>query len=773
MCPSRRSPAARYPRPILTAVIASFAGATIAWAAEAPPAETRPVAATPSAPLVETITVTATSTPRRIEDTAATVGVVSRTQIEETMAADVRDLLLFEPGVQIDGSPARLGLSGFNIRGVGGNRVAMRVDGVPVPEQFAFGPLAAPRSTIDVDAVESVEILRSAGSALYGSDALGGVVSLVTRDPSDYLAGDTHRVGARLGWDGRADETFVAATTAASRGPWSASLAVEGRRGGLADNQGTVETEDATRTTPNPLDRRTRGVLGKLVADPRDDWRVKVSADLHREATEGDVFSSRTVQDLGPQFGTGVTYTLGTEDFDVDDTTSRARVAVESMAQLDRAPADSLVARVHGQRNRTDQRVLERVRTTQGGGPFGPLGSTVARRDGLFRFDQETVGGELQAKKRFGAGDSRVDQLVTYGVAYSRDLFDQLRTRKDIDATTGGTLPSSFAYPTKYFPESRSDELGVYVQDEIELLGGRLQVVPGVRYDRAALDADEHDALFLAGNPGAPAPTDADHAAFSPRLGAVAAMGGRWSVFAQYARGFRTAPYSDVNVGFTNYTSGYTTLPNPDLDPETSDNVEVGLRGGFARGSVSLAIFDNRYGDFIELAARGRNPATGLVEYQSRNVGRARIRGIELGGDARLGAAWSLRGAASWIEGEDRGTGRPLNTVPPPRLVAGATYRPERPWRVSIVGTYLFAKDDGDVDRTSIDQLATPAALVVDATATLELGARSALEIGVFNLFDETYFEWGDVQGIARTSPALDRYTSPGRTGAVRMRIRF
>ena len=51
------------------------------------------------------------------------------------------------------------------------------------------------------------------------------------------------------------------------------------------------------------------------------------------------------------------------------------------------------------------------------------------------------------------------------------------------------------------------------------------------------------------------------------------------------SHGFRTPPYSEVNQGFTNLAFGYTALPNPDLKPESSDTVELGLRGTFGRTS--------------------------------------------------------------------------------------------------------------------------------------------------------------------------------------------
>ena len=79
-------------------------------------------------------------------------------------------------GVDVEGDPTRLGTSGFTIcgiggRGIGGKRVLTEIDGVPTAEHFDFGPFSIFQLDLDVDTLESVEIVRSAGSALYSSDA--------------------------------------------------------------------------------------------------------------------------------------------------------------------------------------------------------------------------------------------------------------------------------------------------------------------------------------------------------------------------------------------------------------------------------------------------------------------------------------------------------------------------------------------------------------------------------------------------------------------------
>ena len=81
---------------------------------------------------LETITVVGSRTERPLKEIAATIDVIDSDRIEEELARDIADLVRFEPGVTVSGTGSRFGLSGFNIRGIGGNRVLTLVDGVRV-----------------------------------------------------------------------------------------------------------------------------------------------------------------------------------------------------------------------------------------------------------------------------------------------------------------------------------------------------------------------------------------------------------------------------------------------------------------------------------------------------------------------------------------------------------------------------------------------------------------------------------------------------------------
>src|SRR3972149_6270649 len=178
-------------------------------------------------------------------------------------------------------STGRDGNSGFTIRGLGGNRVLFQVDGVRVPDGFSFGPASFGRGDyVDLDLLQSVEIVRGPASALYGSDGLAGVVSFITKDPSDFLEAD-ETFGARLraGY-ASADESWSEGAAVAGRwGAWSALVSDTRRDGHESDNQGENDAVNASRTAPNPQDIESNSAMARLVFEPSDAHRFRLTAD--------------------------------------------------------------------------------------------------------------------------------------------------------------------------------------------------------------------------------------------------------------------------------------------------------------------------------------------------------------------------------------------------------------------------------------------------------------------------------------------------------------
>jgi hemoglobin/transferrin/lactoferrin receptor protein len=704
---------------------------------------------------LQEVTITATRTPRALLEAPATVSVIDARRIERELASDIKELVRYEPGVSVRHARARFGLTDFNIRGIEGNRVLLEVDTVRLPQAFAIGSFSnATRDGVDVDLLRRVEIVRGAASALYGSNAIGGVVAFTTRDPDDLLREGRSLGGLlKLAYGEEDDGTAATGALAARAGQWSGLLAYTRRDSGALDNQGQNDTPTLARTTPNPQDSYSDSFLVKALWQPDDAYTWRLTLEQSRTDVFTDVINARTTTPA-----LSVLSLLG------NDEQQRTRVTIAQEFRLDGRFIDGGEWRLYRQDSDTTQYTSEERRVTA-----GPL-TTFRLRERVFRFVEDATGAELTLRKALDTG--AVDHLLTWGVEFLESDIAQSRDGFELNRTTG--LRSSFVgienFPVRDVPLTRTREAGFYIQDELQL--GAWSLTPALRVDRYELEPTP-DPVFTADNPGV-VPAALRDTTLSPRLGVVWRAADQLAVFASYSAGFRAPPFNDVNIGFTNFIGRYTALPNPDLKPESSDNREVGIRWTRGAAFAALSLYSNRYNDFIEsLAFVGIQPGTGFTIFQSRNVADVEIHGAELTAALPLErwvAGLRLRGAFSWSEGDDRTDDVPLNTVDPARAVVGLEYRPAgRSWGLELVTTAVERKRR--IDQSGGPFFAPPGYVTFDLIGDWRLNDRATLNFGAFNLTDRTYWEWADVRGRTASDPALDFYTHPGRSLGAQLRL--
>jgi hemoglobin/transferrin/lactoferrin receptor protein len=713
-----------------------------------------------------TITVTATRTEREVLDTPGTVTVITRADLDREITNDIKDLVRYEPGVTVRNNTGRFGLSDFNIRGISGNRVLIEVDGARVADGFAIGNFSnANRNFVDPDLLERVEIVRGAASSLYGSNAIGGVVSFVTKDPETCLGPDERAyLSLKGGYASDDDSGFGGFTTAFGGEMLSALFAISHRSGHELDNQGDNGALDSTRTEPNPQDTEYDSLLAKLVLAPDNDHRVELAYEQNRARTLTDVISARRDTPLGSSI-------IRTTGLAGDDRQDRSRLALDYVID-DLGFLDTLELEAWNQSSNTSQESLEQRRTITAAGAVTPV-----ERFRHFDFDLDADGLELRGVRsvEWGAGAHRWVGGIDYtksDVAQRRDGF-----QRNLNTGAISTVVGPDAFPVRDFPISSTDETGVYLQDEIDLLDARLTLIPGLRYDRFELDPHP-DEVFIADNPGV-TPVGTDDDAFSPKFGAIWRFNDSWSLSGQYAHGFRAPPYNDVNLGFTNLQFGYTAIPNPDLQAETSDGIELGLRWQHEGSWAALAVFRNDYEDFIEsFVSLGVDPDTGLLVFQSQNLAEVTIEGAELSGRWDLSEATSLldgfalRGALSYARGDVDSADAPLNSIDPPRAVLGVQWAPNGDqYGAELVLTAVERKDR--IDESAGALFASPGYATLDLMGWYAWNDSLRLNVGVFNLTDRTYWEWADVRGRPATDSAIDRYTRPGINAAVQLQWFF
>ncbi|WP_258224232.1 TonB-dependent receptor, partial [Stenotrophomonas sp. HMWF003] len=486
-------------------------------------------------------------------------------------------------------------------------------------------------------------------------------------------------VGLKFGYDGQWDGLLGSVTTAFGGDRWSGMVNVNHRQGQETQSMGDRRSNDSTRTAANPQDRDGRSVLGKLVFAPSEDQRFRLTVEGNEDSVDTNVLSS--VAPPAPVVAAATTTAMKARDHQ-----TRARVSFgHEMDNVGQGFADDLSWQVYRQDSETTQRTYENRGS----------GDNASRREREFNFDQRVYG--LQAVFHKGLQTGSVDHALTYGLEgtwtdthQKRDGF-QVNARGQVNTTI---LPDTF--PVRDFPISKTTELGLYVQDEMRFADGRLSLVPGVRVDHYEL-RPETDGIFATDNPGV-AVSDLTKTSVSPKLGLVWRFADQWSLFAGYAHGFRSPPFNDVNLGFTNVQFGYTAIPNPDLKPETSDGLELGVRFIGAAAYASVSGYYNRYKDFIESQGFVGFNNQGLQVFQSRNVADADIYGAELKAGVEFGQlssaleGWSLNGSVAWAHGQNKTEDVPLSSIDPLRGTVGLAFDRDS-WGVELVGTFARRKD--------------------------------------------------------------------------------
>jgi len=695
------------------------------------------------------IVVTATRTAVKAEDIPLTVTVKSDEQIADELVTDIRDLVRFEPGVSVQRQPARFGAAlgatgragndSFNIRGIGGNRVLIQVDGVRVPDGFSFGAQASGRGEyVDLGLIKSVEILRGPSSALYGSDGLAGAVSFITADPADFVEEGKSVGGLLRAAYSSADKEFSETAILAGRsGDWSAMAAYTRRDYQELDNQGIVGGTGAARTRPNPQDGRSDAALARLVYDPANGHKLRLTGeylDTHLY-TNGLSGLSASVDRL--------------EGF---DSGTRKRVSLDWSWEGEGA-IDFARVGLYWQ-DGEDRQYTEEDRTT------------LPDRTRLNTFENRVFGASADACADFTTG------AITHRLVFGGDV-SQTRQR----GLRGGTVPpAGETYPTRAFPSTDFTRAGLFVGDEIAIADGRLLLYPALRFDWYDLSPDNDPLL----------PTFAgakqDGSRLSPKFGAVWKITDQVRLFANYATGFKAPEPGQVNQFFENLTSpffSYRSIPNPDLGPERSESVEGGIR--FASDAVSLDVtgFSARYKDFIsQEQIGGAGTVANPILYQFVNLDRVRVKGAEARFEGRASSGLYATLALSYAKGDviDPAGGRtPLSTIDPLKLVAGVGYREAQ----GRFGGQVIMTHSARVSASRTTGICTPdcfrpdAFTIVDATAFARIVDGLTLRAGVFNILDKKYAWWSDVRGLASTSTVTDAYTQPGRNASVSLSFRF
>lgn len=647
---------------------------------------------------LDALQVTGSRRQETVHESAAAVTVVDSGQIREALPQTLPEALRARTGTWFQQTTPGQGT--VIVRGLKGSQVLHLVDGMRLNNAFFRSAPNQYLALVDPYNVAALEVVRGPASTLYGGDAMGGAVQVLTPEPVPGSAGIT------------AAETFLAAGTADRARVGRVSITGGGERiaastGFTYQEYGDRETGDGDRVEPS--DYRSRAFDGKLVAELASNADLMLSAQYVKQPE-----TPRT-DELVAGFGQGEP---ASAEFFFEPNTRRfyhARLRLsEPLAGID-------LLTVHaGQQVITDDR-----RTRDSGSVERSLEDNESDLRGL----------TLQA-------DTTLSPSVhlSFGAEFYTDEITSRRRRQDIE--TGDVRAVSSRFPDG----SSLDSAAAFLVADA-WMGERLRFSGGLRYSRFDID--------LAATGASPAaslePDDV-----TGHLGVWFALSPELAVVANAGRGFR--PPNIFDLGTLGPRPGNRfNVANEDLDPESLRSVDLGLKLDGRRWQAEAFAFYSRYDDRIESVPTGEITEEGRTVVRAENIGKVTLYGIETGARYVAEGPWEAYGVLNWTRGEDDlpgGGHQPADRVPPLNGRAGLRVQPAPAVELETYALFAAEQDrlsDRDVGDPRIDPEGTPGWATLNLRAAWRPRENLELEVVVENVLDKRYREHGsglDARGL-------------------------
>jgi len=648
---------------------------------------------------LEEVTFTASRHVETVFRSQMNVAIATRDRIAMRTSPNTADALREISGILVQKTTAGHGAP--IIRGMIGKDVLLLYNGIRLNKPtFRFGANQY-MNTINIESLDRIEVTKGPGSVMYGSDAIGGVVNMIselsfdTIPPSPfhlvissrYATADQARI-VHAAWQTRQDKLILAAGLGAKK---FGDLTAGGKIG-----------------------RQHPTGYWEWNANAKLGWLVNSTTTLELDALT-------VQQDRVPRFDKYVTKEFLPGDYQtyLYDPQDRYLFAMTLRSQ---PMALRWVSSIKW--NWSYQFEAEGTIEQKTGS------STVTRN----RNDLTTIGTYLQVNSIW---NNR--HVLSYGYEFYWDNIHSRRVQEKDGAIT--------ALRGDYPDGSRYRSFGLFVNDDI-VFSPQFDLTVGLRWSYVALSSnlkelfgkfeDEyHDWTGTAG------------ISYKPALGV--------NLIARYAKGFRAPNFNDTVV--LKVSNAGVDAPSPGLLPETSHNTEIGVKFNQQLWSGSLFIFYNRIFDLID---RYRGNYQGLDFYdengngirdvceadvfQKRNVAKGYITGWEVDGMVQISPRWNVRGWAFWTYGQDVTFDEPLSRIPPLMGLAGIQFLPSN--RISIEAFIrTAAKQDRlsnrDIDDNRIPYGGTPGWTTANLRCTASMLDRLTIHLIVENLLDETYKEHG------------------------------
>ena len=696
------------------------------------------------------ISVTGTRSPRATKDVPASVKVTDKNEIDTQGITDLRDLFKYDAGVSIKSNATNYfnnyGQNSINIRGMDENRVLIQRDNINLPNRYSFSYQLGRGEYVDLSTLKSVEVLKGPASSLYGSDALGGLVSYQSLYPEDLLGADeTFKIELPVKYDGSSNQTSGTTRIAVRdddsgiEGVVVTTISYGEEDNVKADDKYIDDSEITkkniyTNIVKNIDDYSRINVIYENVDTKRDTIQAKARLSSSYSNIEEDVDVNRWMGQLG--------YEYENEDSGKLFEYAKVNLYIQDAEWNDDSKVDY-----------------------PGGFSRGRYSApkTVVND---YRYDDESKG--LNIQFRSDSTSSGVNHEFTYGVDYSTTF--NTRPRKKTTTQSGTTSVEII----KDTADADTTKYGFYLQDAITFdKADKLELIAGIRYDKYDIDAVSDTAYENTVDSVGPVNpvVDLENSTVNPSLALIYNISPELSAFGKYSTAFRSPTHSELNTAHGNRFYGYYYLANPDLKPETSDNYEFGLKGDYSKLDFSLVSFISKYDDLIEdsvsstgtdcIALIGRPCSV----YKPSNVEEAEIWGIELNSEYNFKedkTGFTIISSVAYSRGDDTsGTeDKELTSIEPFKAILGVRYTDvDNKWSTELTNTYV-----GDArTTTALEDNPSKSYSVLDLTSVFNVNERLSVDLGIFNLNDTRYFNYSTVKSQNSSTADVNRFSEPGR----------
>lgn len=654
--------------------------------------------------MLEEVVVTATGFEQKITDAPASISVVSQDEILSRPHNNLLDMLKYQEGIDIGTTRDKTGQGSVSMRGLTGEYTLLLIDGKRqnnhgdiYPNNFggnAFGHLPP------TEAIERIEVLRGPASTLYGADAMGGVVNVITKKTADRWFGTVNLAGTlqendQFGNDLQGEfylnGPIVADTlSVALRGSYYESDASSPQFEPAVDPNGTVHVWSlgfggGGRTVDSEVQE-----LGATLT-----WALS-----DRQTLRFDYDTSSQVYDntpfIDPDTGT-ISYPLGTKD------------NIEALWQASRGQVNPRAGYAADQEFSRDWWSVVHDATWDFGTSYLALSYVDTANEG--RTLPLTVAERLLLQDMYdGVGDyAGMPEEERKALAESTFLPRPARPLNSSQYTLDARLDIPFEAAGQHMLVVGAQVIDGELEDGVF---GMESGEPGGTQDQEMASLFVEDSWTVTTPLTLTGGVRYDHhdvfgGQVSPRLYAVYTISEQWTVKGGVSTGYKTPQTTDLYDGITGF-GGQGTSPfagNPDLEPETSVNSEAALYWTSPRGhnfniTYFLTHFDDKIasGDTIYscTVTGGQRPCVNLGAYdelgystysQKINIDKVEIQGVEVAGLLQISDDWTLRGNYTWTDSEQKSgpeAGQPLTNTAEHMANASLDWQALEPLSVSL-----------------------------------------------------------------------------------------